>query len=433
MKISSKTSFCHRRVSAVVSGLALLSTVLWGGSAFAAGTVSGTTVSNLATLSFSVGGVPQANIGSSVGGNTSGAGTATTFLVDNKVNLTVVEKNNTFTTSAPGSITQVTAFNVINTGNTVQDFNAATANLASGTSLFTRTDNFDATSCIVRVDSAPTASVGDTFAAGTDTAVFIDELAPDGSRTVYVVCSIPAGQANNDFAVVSLTGTARAGGAVAADPTNALQVGAALVETAGADTAAVDIVFADAAGSDDLARAANHSARDAYLVASALISVAKTSLLLCDPFNGVTNPKHIPGAIVRWTITITNGGGATASATLATVADTLNANTAFDVNLVTPTNATTCSSTPPGVPTSAPGRGFSIDVTGDGRAAGDTSFPPTFLTTAGDGDGATAAGLAVTIDYAQALPADATGAITYAAGELKPGEAVSVFFNVTIN
>ena len=109
--------------------------------------------------------------------------------------------------------------------------------------------------------------------------------------------------------------------------------GGALTETTGADTAGVDIVFGDAAGTDDLARDANHSSRSAYRVVSAALSVAKISTLICDPFNGTTNPKHIPGAIVRWTITITNTGAASAS--LSTVADAINALTTFDANLVT--------------------------------------------------------------------------------------------------
>ena len=112
-----------------------------------------------------------------------------------------------------------------------------------------------------------------------------------------------------------------------------LVLGAALTETVGANTAGVDIVFGDAAGTDDAARDAAHSSRSAYRVETATLSVAKTATLICDPFNGTTNPKNIPGAIVRWTITITNTGAA--SATLNTVTDAISATTTFDANLVT--------------------------------------------------------------------------------------------------
>ncbi len=84
-------------------------------------------------------------------------------------------------------------------------------------------------------------------------------------------------------------------------------LGAVLTETAGADTAGVDIVFGDAAGTDDGARdAAPFVAQRVSRRLRAALSVAKISTLICDPFNGTTNPKNIPGAIVRWTITITN-------------------------------------------------------------------------------------------------------------------------------
>lgn len=420
----------RRRVSALLSGLALLSTVFWGGPVFAVGTVSGTSVNNLATLSFSVAGIPQANIGSSATGNTSGAGTATTFVVDNKVNLTVVETDTAVTTSGPGTTQQVTTFTVTNTGNTPQGYTLAALNQGVTSNIAGVTDSIDVTLTNVFVESGATPG----YQAAEDTATFIQTLANDITRTVYVLATIPNAAASGSQANITLTATTKSAGlanAAAAAAEN-------FVQSTVADTAGVDIVFADAATVENnfvgasAARDAQGTARDAYRVASALISVAKTSLLLCDPSNGIANQKHIPGAIVRWTITITNAATATASATLTTVADTLNVNTLFDANLVTPTNATTCSSAPPGVPTNATGRGFSIDVTGDGRAPADASFPQTFLTTVGDGDGATTVGNAVTIDYVQALPADATGANTYAAGELKPGESVIVFFNVTI-
>lgn len=291
------------------SGIAALgvamSFAIGTGTVHAAGTASGTSISNLSTLNYSVGGIGQPAIGSSPTGNTSGAGTATTFVVDNRVNLTVTTTDATFVAVVPGSTLRVTTFSVTNTGNTVQDFALASTNEANGTVLFGGTDNFDATACAQFVESGVT--VG--FQGAQDTATFIDELAADASRTVYVVCSIPAGQVNNDNAVVSLIATARAGGAAG--------LGAVLTETAGANTAGVDIVFGDAAGTDDAARDAAHSSRSAYRVQSAALSVAKIATLICDPFNSTTNPKNIPAAIVRWTITITNTGAA--SATLSTV------------------------------------------------------------------------------------------------------------------
>jgi hypothetical protein len=69
-------------------------------------------------------------------------------------------------------------------------------------------------------------------------------------------------------------------------------------------------------------------------------------------------------------------------------------------------------------------RGFKIDVTGDTRAG----FPK-FFTTANDADGIELNGVNVTVTYATVLPVEG---VTYAAGELKTGEAVVVYFNVTV-
>jgi len=392
------------------------------GLANAAGTASNTTISNRASLTYSVGGVPQTLIESSPTGNsTPGAtnGTDTSFLVDNKVNVLVAEANSTYTSVAPGATAQVTTFTVTNQGNTTQDFALSASNRPNGTSLFTRTDNFDATSCATYVESGATAG----YQSAQDTATYIDELAADGSKTVYVVCDIPSGLANNAFAVVTLTATARAGGAAAS-------LGAALTETVGANTAGVDIVFADAAGTDDSARDASHSARDAYLVASSAITVTKTVSVLCDPLNANVNPKNIPGALVRWTITVANDAAAGASATLTQVTDALNANSTFDPDLVA-SSATPAAcegaSGGAGTPESANGSGFRMNVTGSSRSG----FPK-FFTTANDADGADLNGTTVQINYGTAMPVDAGGS-GYAAGELKPGESVSVYFNVGIN
>ena len=397
------------------SGIAALgvamSFAIGTGTVHAAGTASGTSINNLSTLNYSVGGVAQPAIGSSQAGNTVGAGTPTTFVVDNRVNLTVTTTDATFVIVVPGSLAQVTTFSVANVGNTVQDFSLASGQEATGTPLFGFNDNFDTPACSQFVESG--ATVG--YQAGADTATFIDELLADTARTVYVVCNIPAAQVNNDHAVVSLVATALAGGTGGQ--------GAALVES-GANTAGVDIVFGDAAGTDDVARDAAHSSRSAYRVQSAALSVAKTATLICDPFNSTTNPKNIPAAIVRWTITITNTGAA--SATLSTVADAISASTTFDANLVTGAGGAAGCSSGAGTPESLAGRGFRVDVTGDTR----TGVWPRFFTTANDADGIELNGVNVTVNFATVLPVDG---VAYAAGELKTGESVIVYFNVTVN
>ena len=417
-------------------GLALAIALSFSQSAWAIGTASNTTISNLATLNYSVGGTAQAAIGSSAAGNTAGAGTATSFLVDKKVNLTVVETNSAPTIVAPGQLGAVTTFTVTNTGNDPQDFSlSAVGNIASGSTIFnnttTLTDNFDATACTTFVESGATAG----YQAAQDTATFIDELTANGAgstATVYVVCNIPAAQANNSVAIVELTAVARTGGTAGG------AVGAALANnTASANTAAVDNVFADAAVAAVNAdgtipvQAGNDAtgiARDAYKVSAAILTVSKTQSIVCDPVNGTTNQHNIPGAVVRWTITISNAAGA-GSANLATVTDGLDiTNTTIDPNLITGAGAlpASCASAT-GTAENAAGRGFKMSVAGSAR----TGFPK-FFTTTSSVDGADFVTPNVNIDYAVAMPVDPAGA-GYTAGELKGGESVTLYFNATIN
>ncbi|MCU0811648.1 MAG: hypothetical protein MUE59_11560 [Thiobacillaceae bacterium] len=403
MKYSNRSGPSRTKLAALIAaGLAFGAAQ----NAMAAGTASGTSISNTATLSYAVGGVPQTDIPT----------TSASFLVDNKVNLTVAEVGGSLTTAGvvPGVTGVVTTFTVTNNGNTVQDYALSVDSaIPNGQTLFGGTDNFNVTACSAFVDSG--ANTG--YQPGEDTATFIDELAADANRTVHVVCSVPIAQVNTDVSLVSLTATTHNGGGAAV-------LGAVTTQDAGADVAnTVQVVFADVAGSDDAARDGKHSARDGYLVTSAVIGIAKTSTLLCDPFNGIASQKHIPGAIVRWTVQVSNTGAT--SATLSTITDALNASTAHDANLVVPTNAATCDSAT-GTPESAAGRGFQIEYSAP-RALGGSGG---FMTNLADGDGATIAGQNVTIDFAAALPADGTNG--YAAGELKAGENATVTFNVTI-
>ena len=72
--------------------------------------------------------------------------------------------------------------------------------------------------------------------------------------------------------------------------------------------AQVDVVFADGAGtSGDIARDGNHSANSAFEIQSAVISFYKWSIVISDPVN-TTNPKRIPGAVIRYCFDINNTG-----------------------------------------------------------------------------------------------------------------------------
>ena len=372
-------------------------------------------ITNTATLAYSVSGTPQTPVPSN----------ETSFKVDNKVNVLVAESGGTVTNVAPGAQDQVTTFTVTNNGNTSQGYNlvaaAGTPGLIDGMA-----GTLTATGITVFVDS----NANGIYEPALDTATAIASLASGDSATVFVVADMPTSGgfgtgANGEQAHISLTAI-----------TTTVNTITPVIAITGADTAAVDIVFADAATtqsgfvSDNDARDGKGTARDAYRIATAVLTVAKTATLLCDPFNGNTNQKHIPGSIVRYTITISNAAGAPASATLGTISDPL-VGTTFEPNLVTgagaPATPTSC--TADGVVESAAGSGFKIDVANSSRSGTSGTFPK-FLTNVSTGnDGADFTGTTATINYLQALPAGGS----YTAGELKAGESVVVYFNAIIN
>jgi uncharacterized repeat protein (TIGR01451 family) len=271
---------------------------------WAAGTLSGTTISNSATVAFSISGVAQPNITSA----------SVSFLVDEKINLTVA--GGITTNVAPGSTAQATAFTVTNNSNSTLDFSLTVTSAIAG-------DNFDPTACSTFVESGATAG----YQAGQDIATFIDELAADATNTVYVVCDIPNTAVNGNTALVGLTATALgnftgANGAYVATPG---AQGAAIVATAGANTqGTVDIVFGDAAGTEDAARDAKHSAHNTYSVSLPALSVTKTVTNVLDPNGGAV---LMPGSVLTYQVAVVLTGAGTAANLV--IADPLPVNTTY--------------------------------------------------------------------------------------------------------
>jgi uncharacterized repeat protein (TIGR01451 family) len=274
----------------------------------AAGTVAGTNINNTASVNYTVGGAAQTPVTS----NTA------TFVVDRKVNLAVTEVGGTSTTIVYGSTSQVTTFQVTNLTNATQDFRLfAAQQLSLVVTTFGITDNMDMNNVHVYVD----VNNNGTYEAGTDTATYIDELAPDMSKTVFIVADAPASGAANGTAGVGLT-------AVAATGTTPGTLGGDLTFTALGDSpSTVDVVFADDAGPLDLSRDARQSALDAYIVASTTVSFAKTATIISDPVNLFLLPKAIPGAVVEYCLKVSNTGGS--AATAVSLTDAIPANTTY--------------------------------------------------------------------------------------------------------
>ena len=308
--------------------LAILTLAFSSNIALAAGTLANTPISNTATLAYDVNGVPQAAITSP----------AATFVVDRKINLAVTEADGAPSIVGSGQAVAVTAFTVTNTGNDTQDFGLAAANLPNGTIIFNNlppfSDSFDATGCTAFVESQVPANG---YTPGVDIATFIDELAPDLSKTIYVVCSIPPAQAINTVAVVSLTATALIGGATGAQ-------GGALTNTAlSPNTAGVDTVFANPAltlnangtiptqaGGNALA-----TAHDAYRVVSVATNVTKTAT--CRPTPADCSEAKT-GTVITYQLLIKITGSGSADALVIT--DPLPVNLTYAGSLIVPPSAT---------------------------------------------------------------------------------------------
>lgn len=285
-----------KQLLAAVSSLALVA--FSASPALAAGTTAGNTITNNVTVDFRVGGVQQ-----------TAATASNTFTVDRKVNVLVAASDAVTTQVAPGQTAAVTTFDVTNLSNAIVDLGLAVAQPT--------TDNFDVTSPVIYLDN------GDgVFDAATDTVVtYLDEVAADATVRVFVVANIPAGTVTGNVAQVVLTATAQAGG-------TAGSAGAVLAATAGANTAGVDTVLADLAGSTDANYDGRYSATDSYTVSAAALTATKSMRIVSDPINGTTNPKAIPGATIEYCIAVTNAAGS-ATATNVTVTDVLPADVTY--------------------------------------------------------------------------------------------------------
>lgn len=287
------------------ASLALIALSSVGGlqGAYANGTPSGTTISNQATVDYSVGGVNQTQITSA----------AASFVVDSRIDLTVSEVSGNATQTTPGQSNVVATFRVSNTGNSTQGYQLSVTNEASGATLFSQTDNQDVDNLRVFVDS----NGNGTYDAGTDAATNINTLATDADGenvVVFVLADIPVAATNGQYANVRLTAVAMAPGTNGTTP---------VAETSGPETPTiVDIVFADAG------RDRTESAADQYEIRSAALTLNKTAAVISDPFNGAGDPKAIPGAVIQYTIVVTNNSTTTA-ANAVTVSDTIPANTTF--------------------------------------------------------------------------------------------------------
>ena len=378
-----KTQKMTIRLIGVLVGLTGL---VFAQTTFAVGTFSGTPITNDATVSYSSGGIAQTPVTS----------LPTVFVVDNMVDVLVAEITDGAALVVPGQLVasfvdpQVLGFTVTNEGNTAQDYALVAANLGDGASVpFSTplTDSNSGTSDATGITMYEDDGSG-TFDGADVVVTFLDAMAADETRTVWIVADIPIGALNGSVIGVSLQATTHDSIAAGLD--------ALTVETAGPDTPlVVDVVFADdfpvVTSTDDGAVDGQASDRDAFLVVAAVLTIVKASAVISDPFNGTTNPLAVPGAIVEYTITVTNIG--TAQATTVTISDDLSTEIGLGRVAFAPDQYSGT---------------FDIRL--------DINGTPTDLTEQADGDQGVFAGSAVTVSNVT----------------LNPGDVATVSFRVTI-
>ncbi len=327
----------HKRLSIGVAGLMIMAASPHA----LALTASGTNISNSATVNYNVSSTPQTAITS----NTE------TFMVDAKVDLTVAGTGGNINVT-PGTTAQVLKFTVTNTGNEAFDY---------ALSAVAGTLNFTPTNVAIYVDD------GDGIRNGADTLTStITNLAAGLGKVVFIQADIPAGATNTQTASYNLKAVAALASAAGPIPAEAANV-----------KTTKQYVYADGAGSapGDATRDKTHSTSLTYTAVTSSLTISKASAVVWDPVNLGVSPLHIPGAVVEYTITISNGaGGAQADAIVLT--DTLAANLTI----------------PPTSNNFAAGR--SMQITSPNLYSG----AATALTDASDADQGTVAGQLVTVN-----------------------------------
>jgi uncharacterized repeat protein (TIGR01451 family) len=282
----------YQRILAGLLPVLVACFLVHGNQALAAGTAAGTIITSTASMTCTLGGVAQPPLSA-----------AASFTVDRRINMTVTKLADV--TTAPTQTNAALPFLISNTGNTALRFSLQAESRATNTWSMNNVR-------IYRDDNNNGLwNLGDTLYG--DAATFGD-VASDATITALIVADTPGSALNGQTAIYDLIAAAVDAGTL--NPST---------QTAGANTAGVDTVFADNAGSaaGDAARDGRHSAFGVYAVGSATANVAlNKSVQVLDQWGG---NQPIPGATLRYTITASATGSGTANNV--TITDPLPLNT----------------------------------------------------------------------------------------------------------
>jgi hypothetical protein len=281
----------HKQIRRVGLAVVAVGSIGLSGQAFADGTQSGTTVTNTATVNYTVATVSQTPITAS-----------TAFTVDTVVRFNLTGGVQVDVT--PGQANGVQVYTLTNTSNATSQFTLNPTNLGS--------DGFD-----MNLPGSPTPGVNvyvDTntngvYNPGTDLQVTANVSLTNGaSATYFLVGDTPLSATNTQLAQVQLEVTA-------INPaTSLLWVNDTGVDTQGGAPGYVPQIVRVGTGI-----ATNGGS---FRVQSAALVITKSSSVIWDPINFFTAArKAIPLAIMQYEILVVNNGAA--SATLQNVSDTL--------------------------------------------------------------------------------------------------------------
>jgi len=278
-----------RRIwTAAVVFIALALTLTWTAAAYAVGTAAGTNITNSATVNYIVGGTPATATSNTV-----------TVTVAEILNIAVTWQDASSVLVAPSDTNKVLTFRVTNTGNGSDSYTLLVNTLIGG-------DNFDPALASVYLD----ANANGVYNAGTDTLHVAGTndpvVAANAYATVFVLSNIPGALADGNTGNLTLTATSKTGS------------GAAGTVIAGAGESGTDAVVGTST--------ATQTVQGTYLVSSVTVSVVKSAVII-DQFGGAT---PVPGATIRYTITVTVVGIGTAVGVVIT--DPIPANTTYTVN-----------------------------------------------------------------------------------------------------
>lgn len=280
----------------------------------AAGTAAGTAINNVATLDFNVGGVPQLQQNS-----VPDASLTADFVVDRKVNMTLLHQDAAAVIEAPGNDVAM-KFTLTNTGNDTQDYGFAT--FLNDGNPFAVVDSTDpvAASTFVFVDDGD--GLWDPLL---DTATYVDQLAPDASIDVWLVQTIEAADATGLFSETTLVATAQVGDTPGAQGANEADESAVVDDAATVNVVYADVVDPGYTGLNDAANDGTVADFTAYeTLIPAALSLEKYSIVISDGVSAAGFEKRIPGALVRYCFKVDNTGGAVADTIVITDDMTVN-------------------------------------------------------------------------------------------------------------